>query len=431
MTQHEHLDAAEASLGNVIDASDVFGWRRKLMLNDAKRPRANLANVATALRHAPEWKGVLGYDEFARQTVMCSRPPWVEDRQDWQPRPWTDSDDIRATEWMQREGIHIKDREASLAVQIVAGEHGFHPVRDYLDGLHWDGEPRLEVLLPAIFGADPTAYVQAVFRYFPIGSVARIYEPGVKMDVMLVLEGRQGVRKSTAVRELYGEPFTAEDLPDITSKDAAITVGSAWCIEVAELSAMVGRRKELEAIKAFITRRVDNFRPPYGRRNIKAPRHSVLVGTTNAAEWMRDETGARRFWPVRCGEINIDLLRKHRDQLWAEAVALYRLGPDDGGAWWFTDRAVIEEAREQQEARYAPDPWEPLVLKFIAAKAQTTGEQILMDCLMVSKPDLKTAELMRIASILRRAGWSKRKGKTPAGKRGWLWCSPDSPADEE
>jgi predicted P-loop ATPase len=214
-------------------------------------------------------------------------------------------------------------------------------------------------------------------------------------------------------------------MPDLGTKDAAITTGAAWCIELAELSAMVGKHKELEAVKAFITRRVDNFRPPYGRRNIKVPRQSVLVGTTNADDWMRDETGARRFWPIRCGDINIDLLKEVRDQLWAEAVALYRLGPDDGGAWWFTDPAIIDAAREQQEARFAADPWEPTILEFIASKQQTTAVDVLVDGLSVHKEDLNRSNAMRVTAILKRAGWSKRKGKTHGG-RGWVWFAPDN-----
>jgi predicted P-loop ATPase len=427
MTRDEHLDAAAASLGNIIDATGVFAdWRNKLLLNGGKKPRAILANVATAFRHAPEWKAVLGYDIFADETTLLQPPPWAQDRQGWQPEAWTDADDTRATEWMQRQGILVKDRDVALAVQMVARENGFHPVMDYLDGLTWDCENRIETLLPKIFGVEPTPYVQTAFRCFLIGSVARIYEPGCKMDCMLVLEGPQGVRKSTAVRELYGERHFTDDMPDLGSKDAAMTVGSAWCIELAELSAMVGRRKEVEVIKAFISRRIDDFRPPYGRRNVKRPRHSVLVGTTNATDdWMRDETGGRRFWPIRCGAIDVELIKVYRDQLWAEAVALYQLGRNEGGAWWFTDQAIIDEAREQQEARTASDPWAPLVLGFVGGMSQTTGEEVLTKCLMVSKGDLKKADLMRITGILKGAGWSKRKVQIEGRPRGWVWFSPD------
>ncbi len=426
MTHEAHLEAAAATLGNVIDAKGVFAdWRNKLLLNDVKKPRALMANVATALRHAPEWKRVLAYNKFADETTLWLPPPWVADRQDWKPRPWTDDDDTRATDWMQHQGILVKDRDVALAVQMVARENGYHQVMDYLEGCSWDGEPRIETLLPKSLGAEPTPYVIAALRCFLLGSVARVYEPGCKMDTMLVLEGRQGARKSTWVRELYGEANSTDDMPDLGTKDAAITADSAWCIELPELSAMVGRRKEVEVIKAFITRRVDNYRPPYGRRNVKRPRHCVLVGTTNATDdWMRDETGGRRYWPVRCGEIDLDLLKENRDQIWAEAVALYRLGPYEGGAWWFTDKTTQEEAREQQDARTATDPWEPSVLEFVSTKLQTTGEDILVQCLKVSTGDLKAADLMRVGAILRRAGWTKRKGSIAGRPRGWIWYPP-------
>ena len=429
MTHEAHLDAAAASLGNVvIDATGMFGdWRNKLLLNDMKKPRAVLANGVSGFRHAPEWKGgVLGYNKFADEVTLLLPPPWVADRQDWKPRPWTDDDDTRATDWLQHQGIMLKDREVALAVQMVARENGYHQVLDYLDGLHWDGEPRIETLLVKSIGAEPTPYVLAALRCFLIGSVVRVYEPGCKMDTMLVLEGRQGARKSTWVRELYGEPNFTDDMPDLGTKDAAITAGgSAWCIELAELSAM-GKR-EVEQVKAFITRRVDNFRPPYGRRNVKRPRHCVLVGTTNATDdWMRDETGGRRYWPIRCGEIDLDLLKENRDQIWAEAVALYRLGPDEGGAWWFTDKATQEEAREQQDARTATDPWEPSVRDFVSTKSQTTAEEILVHCLKVSTADLTKADQMRVGAILRRAEWTKRKGSIAGKPRGWVWYPPAS-----
>lgn len=128
---------------------------------------------------------------------------------------------------LQRQGIFVKDREASQAVQMVAGENSFNPVTDYLDGLHWDGEPRLETVLPKILGAEPSSYVQAVGRCFLVGAVARAYDPGCKVDTVPVFEGGQGIRKSTFLRELFGEPHFTDDMPDLGTKDAAITIGSA------------------------------------------------------------------------------------------------------------------------------------------------------------------------------------------------------------
>jgi putative DNA primase/helicase len=345
----------------------------------------------------------------------------------WQPRLWTDMDDIRATEWMQREGIHAKDADVGKAAQMVASDNPFHPVRQYLDEVAsiWDGENRIEWLMPQLFGTEPTEYVQTVFRCFMTGSVARAYDPGCKMDTMLVLHGPQGARKSTAVRELYGAQFFTDDMPPIGGKDAQIIVGSAWCVELAELAALTGKGKQLEQIKAFITRREDDFRPPYGRRNIKIPRQTVLVGTTNADTWMKDETGARRFWPIRCGSnVDVETLIKHRDQLWAEAVALYRLPSSEGGAWWFIDQGIIEAAQAQQEDFYVADPWEGLVREFIDAKQMVATEEILMNALSVPKCDLSTSYQMRVAAILKRAGWVRKRARG-GGQRGYRYHAPE------
>jgi predicted P-loop ATPase len=431
MTHDEHLDAAAASLGAVvIDAASMFGnWRLKLILNDGKKPRPLVANVITAFREAPEWKDVMRFCLFTRAAYLFLPPPWVRDRPEranWKPRLWTDMDDIRATEWMQRQGIHCKDTEVGKAAQMVASDNAFHPVRQYLDRVAttWDGESRIETLMAKVFGTEPTEYVRAVFRCFMIGSVARAYEPGCKMDTMLVLHGPQGARKSTAVRELYGSAFFTDDMPPIGGKDAQITVGSAWCIELAELAALTGKGKQLEQIKAFITRREDDFRPPYGRRNIKIPRQAVLVGTTNADTWMKDETGARRFWPIRCGaNIDVETLIKYRNELWAEAVALYRLPSNDGGAWWFTDQAIIEAAQAQQEDFYVADPWEGLVHEFIALKHTVTTEEILISALHIPKCDLNTAYQMRVAAILKRAGWVRKRARG-GGQRGYSYHAP-------
>jgi Virulence-associated protein E-like domain len=234
VSNREYLDAAAESLGIIIDATDRFSdWRTKLLLIAKNKPRAVLANAATALRHAPEWKEVLGFDTFADQTMMLRSAPWIEEPQDWQPRAWTDTDDIRATEWMQCNGIFVKDRDVALAVQMVAKENSYNPPKDYLDRLNWDGESRIETLLPQILGAEPGRFVQSALRCFLIGAVARVYEPGCKMDTMLVLEGPQGIRKSTAVRELFGEANFTDDMPDFGTKDASITVCTAWCIEIA------------------------------------------------------------------------------------------------------------------------------------------------------------------------------------------------------
>ncbi len=416
----DRFEEIEASMGQLIDVADMFSeWRRKLLLNDEKKPRAIITNVLIALREAPEWKGVVKYDEFSHVTSCFLPPPWVKDRSRWEPQPWSDYDDVACTEWMQREGILVKPDVVAQGVMTVAKEQKFHPVRDYLHGLTWDGIERLESTMVAALGTENTAYTRAAFRCFMIAAVARVMKPGCKADNVLILEGAQGARKSTACNVLFGRFFT-DDMADLGSKDAAMQARGVWCIELAELSSM--GKAQIEQVKAFITRRVDRFRPSYGRHVIEAPRECVFIGTTNADHYLKDETGARRFWPLKCGVIDIPLIQRWRDQLWAEARALY----DAGEPHWFTEDAVIEEAREQQDRRYQDDPWAAIIQAHIASKSSTTVEELLSNALEVEKARQRTSDQMRVSSILKKLGWGKERASR-GGIRVYVYTPPSDP----
>jgi predicted P-loop ATPase len=281
--------------------SEAGTWRSRLMLTATKEPRGNLANALTALREAPEWEGVLAHDDFALTIMSLRPPPWCSGTNSaWAPRTWADSDDLLACEWLQRQGISVQAGTASQAVLAAAKDAAFHPIRDYLGGLKWDGTKRLETFARKYLGTEATAYHATVGQCMFVGSVARIESPGCKVDHVPILEGAQGKRKSTAIEALY-QPWFSDDLAELGTKDAAMQVRCAWGIEIAELSAM--QRGEVERVKAFISRRVDRFRPSYGRHVIHAPRQSVFIGSTNAEDYLKDGTGGRRFWPLRCGEL--------------------------------------------------------------------------------------------------------------------------------
>lgn len=219
------------------------------------------------------------------------------------------------------------------AAELVAVKHSFHPVRNYLNALAWDGTPRLDTWLSYYLGVErlnakaPIGgdYVDAIGRMFLISAVARIFEPGCQCDYALVLEGEQGNLKSSACTVLGG-PWFSDHLPDLhaNEKDVSQHLNGKWIIEIPELSALL--KADAAAIKSFISRRVERYRRSYGRRDMFEPRQCIFIGTTNEATYLRDPTGGRRFWPVKVLSVDLAALRHDRDQLWVEAVHRYRQG---------------------------------------------------------------------------------------------------------
>lgn len=342
-------------------AADAYAavWRHELLINNEGEPRPVLANAIHALRHAPEWEGVLWHNEFATATIARKPPPWVADRSNWQNTPWSDRDDLLVADWMQRHDIMVPASVAGQAVEAVSRDRMFHPVREYLDGLSWDGVPRIDTWLCNYLGAADTPYVRAVGPRWLISAVARIHMPGVQADCALILEGPQGIRKSSALRTL-GQPWFTDRLSELGSKDAAMETKGVWMIEIAELDTM--SRAEVGTIKAFISRTCDRFRPPYGKRLVDLPRQCVFAGSVNPeGGYLKDATGGRRFWPVVCGAIDVDALQRDRDQLWAEASERFRIG----APWWLENRDLEALAGEQQADRYQGDAWDEPIRTYL------------------------------------------------------------------
>lgn len=401
-------------MSNEIDkaAAGEGGWRADLQLTPTHQPKALLSNARHALRHAPEWGGVLAYDEFSLTIVMVRPPPWLKGQDNsWTPQPWADHEDALCCDWLQREGIGVPVSVASTAAYSVAKDAAFHPVRDYLQDLEWDGTARVDKLMASYFGAENTEYCSKVGRYWLISAVARIFDPGCKVDAMPILESeRQGVGKSSAVEVMFAPWFT-DDIAEIGSKDSQMQIRGVWGVELSELSAMT--RGEVERQKAFASRRKDRFRPSHAKHVIEVPRQCSFVGTTNSDEYLKDETGGRRYWPIKCGVIDLDALRRDRDQLWAEAVALYEAKEQ----WWF-DGESDDDARAEQDARFGDDPWQAGIEKWLKDRNDFSVEEVLGTHLGIDESDWTRAEQTRVGRIIRRiGGWEHYRPYEPPRTR--------------
>ena len=267
------------------------------------------------------------------------------------------------------------------------------------------------------------AYLRSVGSKWLIAAVARIYRPGCKADYVIILEGPQGIGKSTCLLILAGREWFADEIADLGTKDSAQDLRGKWIVELAEVAAL--RRGEIERVKAFVSRNVDHYRPSYGRRSMDFPRQCVFAGTTNADAYLADETGNRRFWPVKVTGLQLDALERDRDQLWAEAVARFKAGE----SWWL-DREVEAFAAEEQEQRRQGDPWEEPILDWLGrqTKAEHTVAEILQGAIGREVGDWTQRDMNRVVRCLRANGYERvqvrdpaRKDATGKGRRVWVY----------
>jgi predicted P-loop ATPase len=375
---------------------------------EAGRPLSNLANTMLAFELDPAVKDAFGFDEMACKSMLLRSP------QGRTPRPVTDSDINDLQHWVQYAGLRkVTKATVQQVVDICAAKHTYHPIRDWLDDLRWDGGYRLDSWLTVYLGAEPNPYTSSVGAMFLISMVARIFAPGCKADHMIVLEGDQGTLKSTACKVLAGEAYFSDDLPPIESKDAKQHLAGKWLIEIAEMHAFT--RAEINHLKSFITRTEEKYRRPWGDNDVAEKRQCIFIGTTNADSYLRDETGGRRFWPVKTGAIkaiDIEALKRDRDQLFAEAVNRYQ-----AGAPWWPDRDLERQviAREQAQ-RYDADAWADPIAVFLQPRVKVTLVEVGRDCLGIPIGKMTKSDQMRIASVLRNLQW---KSKTNGHYRWW------------
>jgi hypothetical protein len=406
-------------------------------LPDARgEPLGCLANAMLPLRRDPAIAGLFAYDELYCGAMLLGPVPGMpEDKGPW-PRPVGDVHVGFVQEYIQLAGLARLSKDViHQAVDQRAMENAFHPVRDYLGALAWDGTPRLHDWLTTYLGVKASPYAQRIGTMFMISMVARVYRPGCKVDHVLILEGPQGKMKSTACRALAGEWFS-DHLPPIATagKDVSQHLRGKWLIEIAEMNAM--DKAASAALKAFITRDTERYRASFGRRESVEPRQCVFVITTNEKEYLRDPTGARRYWPDKVGTIDIDALKRDRDQLFAEAVHEFNADTP----WWPDREFEREHAHPQQEARYEADVWEDKISVWLAeqrytarqnnARARVTVGQVAMECLKFEVAKIGTHDTRRITAALTRLGWDREfgDGTDSRGRRPWI-CLADGIAE--
>lgn len=363
----DRMAAAAEDFADPIDDSGE-DWRTKLKVSDKGVIAQTIDNVVTILRHDPKMAGRLALNEMEQHIVTLSSLPWREVKG---PCQWTDTDDAALRYYLERVyGISGKDRIFD-AVNVVAQENSFHPVRDYLDSCTWDDVPRVDTLLIDYLGAEDNAYTRAVTRKTLVAAVARIYRPGCKFDNMLTLRGRQGLGKSALISKLGCEWFS-DSFNSIQGKDAYEQLLGVWIMEVGELAGL--RKAEVEAIKLYISKQTDRYRPAYGRRTQEFPRQCIFIGSTNETQFLRDTTGNRRFWVVDTpnepkASIWDDLTPDTVSKIWAEAMQLYKAGekiylPKDLEAVAREVQKTYEEENpkagvvEEYLERRLPEDWE-------------------------------------------------------------------------
>jgi predicted P-loop ATPase len=402
-------------------------WRKMLRHNQAGAITKDVGNVVLILKNAPGFQGALAYNEMSYGVSWVREPSY--DVGFVAPLGGEALVDEHGTYVSQvlayYFNLSVGDSIVWKAMLKAAHEQKFHPVRDYLDGLQWDGVERLSKWLHTYLGCEDTEYNSAIGRWWLISAVARGYRPGCQVDHVLVLEGGQGKGKSQAVKAL-GDPWVLENLPDIRDQKAtAEVIGDQWIIELAELDAIKGAG--VTKIKSFITQQFDKYRPAYAHATVKRPRPCVFVATTNEYTYLIDPTGARRFWPTTVGTIDLAALRRDRDQLWAEARALYRGGDplnDPLDEPWWPSEALKGAIQEQQEARRQPLPWEEKIAKWVAERGikQTTVTQVLSECIVKDSATWNKADDAHVTGCLKAIGfkqamiWDKAQKKEI---RGW------------
>lgn len=382
-----------------------------------------LDNVVSILRNDERWQNVIAFDQMGGRVMKLRAPPF----DCGEIGEWMDIDDARLEHWLATtyQLRRLSSDAITKAVLLVADLNRYHEVQDYLGALKWDNKPRLKHWLFTYLGAEPSDYAEAVGTKWMVSAVARAMRPGCKVDNVLILEGEQGVGKSTVFKILF-QPWFTDAAFEIGSTDGYQIMRGMWCVELAELDSF--NRAEASRSKAFFTRNEDRYRNPYGRKPVLVQRTGVFAGSVNHATYLKDDTGNRRYWPVRVesgsGRMQLTDLALDRDQLWAEAFQLHQSGFE----WWVraSERGLYEP---EQDARFIGDALESRIRLWLD-KSDEAGmavdyvrlDQVMTGALHAEPMKMTLVEQQRVGRLMQRIGWLRERESS--GGRDYYYCRP-------
>ncbi len=419
-------------------SDDDKNWQKLLEIDKQSNIKDTLDNLVTILRYDSNLKSI-AFNCHRDGIDAKGRLPWEQIK-----NGWNDSDYAALKVYLSnRYGVYspTKTKDAILA---VSAERAYHPIKEYLEGLpEWDGVPRVDTLFIDYFGADDNSYTRAVSRKSMAAAVARIYVPGTKFDSVPILNGPQGIGKSTFYAKLAGEWFSDSlTLTDMKDKSGPEKLQGYWILELGELAGM--KKADIETVKSFISRVDDKYRASYGVNVESHPRQCIIVGSTNAENgFLRDITGNRRFWPIRVygnsKKKSWQLTKTEIEQIWAETLVIYHSGEklylegrDSDRAITEQDEAMETDEREGLVREYLntplPESWSTMGIyerrnylngSDFGGKPDGTVQrqfvcnmEIWCECFGKDGASMKPADSYAIASIMRKIGWKRIDRKT-------------------
>ena len=404
-----HLKSDQAQLFKWVNANEPALWAR---LKTAFRKHRILRDIASAVLKSQNLNAETNAPKFTKAVTLFSHHfgdrlkfNGFTQKSELDGDPITDKNVSEFRLWLEKKTLKNFSKEVVFdAVMSVCHLSPYDPLADYLNNLQWDGVERIDDWLIDVYGAEHSQYVRDVGRRCLISGAARGLKPGAKVRQSLLLQGEEEIGKSLSLSDLcpHRDWFTDSLPPDLHTKDAAITVQGKFIIESSEMASM--QRSQQEAVKAFLSRDIDDYRPPYGKCNITAPRRCIIVGTTNHDDVLSFRESNTRFLPIRVQKYNREYLIEHRDQLWAEAVHRFK----NGEPWWVNDSQEAKEARENFKEE---DAWAEWIRGFLEEKIRKGITQVaateFLDIIDMDIAKQNKSSVMRVTGVFKSLGWKK------------------------